>query len=105
MVVEAAVFVDHQDGRLQRPCALLRDIGLVAGRAVELHFAGRQPRIVRRDDRGSGGAGGYGSDQAGCGRRAAGDKGHAGKEIAPVHALVRKAVVKLDCPLQLFRIH
>ena len=40
MVVEAAVLMDHQHRRLQRPGARLGDIGLVAGRTVEASSSG-----------------------------------------------------------------
>ncbi len=50
MVVEAAVLVDDQHGRLERAGARLGDIGLVA--ADQILRARGQARVVGRDDGG-----------------------------------------------------
>ena len=94
VLVEPAVLVDDHDGRLERSCPRLRDIGLVA--TDQGLVARGQSLVAGRDDGGRGRVGGDRRDQRFGGGDAAGDGDHPCHESAPLHAGVREAVVECD---------
>ena len=89
----------------ERPGARLGDIGLVAGRPIEVIV-----RVVRRLSSGGTIAAAAGEAAIAAirlvgGGRAARDQRHPAEEIAPVHAFMGEAVVEVDRLLQSVRVH
>jgi hypothetical protein len=97
MRVEAAVFLDHDDGG---PLALGRGphqvtVDRAFGRLVR-HPLGREPAVVGRDDGGLGVIVLQQRQQRRGGRRRARKLGQAIEEFAPIDPAVGEAVVEID---------
>ena len=105
MVVEAAILVDHDDGRLERASARLGNIGLISARPsvcvrggqARCRQAGRSPRrrAKRRSRRSAASAAAALPASAAISRH----------EGAAVHAFMREAVVEGDRLLAGFGVH